>query len=176
MQELLQQENGVLAPPGLPGTHPAGNRILSLRHLKTVSSTGAQGQLTSFKVEMKKEPMKISAIFAALALVFATAVKKKDVWRIALKEWNMRESEVVKEWQDEARREQQLKTRTEAVLEVLVERFGNLPPEVPDHLKSIEDANVLRQLLQKAVRAANLDDFRKQIPNGTQNGTGGEKQ
>ena len=57
-----------------PGTHPAGNRILPSRHLKTVSFTCAQGQLTPFKMEMKKELMRIPAIFAALALVGLTAL------------------------------------------------------------------------------------------------------
>jgi hypothetical protein len=88
----------------------------------------------------------------------------------------MRESQVIKRWQDIGRREEQLKTRIEDILEVLVGRFGNLPDDVPSHLNSIEDANVLRQLLQKAARADNLDDFRKQMPNGTQNGSGGDKQ
>jgi hypothetical protein len=40
MQDILQQENGGLVPVRLPGTYPAGNRILPSRHLKTVSFTG----------------------------------------------------------------------------------------------------------------------------------------
>src|SRR6185503_15945375 len=74
MQELLQQENAVLATEGLPGTRPAGNRNLSSRHLRTVSFHWRLGHLTPIKVEMKNEFMKISAIFATLALVALTAV------------------------------------------------------------------------------------------------------
>ena len=74
MQEILQQENGILDPPSLQTTPPAGNRILSSRHLRTVSFTGAQGHLTHFKVDMKKALMRISATFAALAIVALAAL------------------------------------------------------------------------------------------------------
>ena len=53
---------------------PAGNRILSSRHLSTVSFPLTPGHLTPCKIEMKKELMRIPAIFAALALVVVTAV------------------------------------------------------------------------------------------------------
>jgi len=36
MQEILQQENGVLESARFPAGSPAGNRILSNRHLSTV--------------------------------------------------------------------------------------------------------------------------------------------
>jgi hypothetical protein len=71
----------------------------------------------------------------------------------------MVESKVVKQWQDQA--------RVEALIDVLQDRFGNLPTEIPLHLQKIEDANVLRQLLLKAVHASDLDEFRRMMPNGT---------
>lgn len=105
--------------------------------------------------------------FAALAIVFASTVKKQEDWRGALKEWNMIESSVVKEWQEEGRTD----GRRLALLEVLAEKFGSLPPDVPAHIKSIDDSNILRTLLQKALHVGSLDDFRKQIPNGNPNGS-----
>ncbi len=101
--------------------------------------------------------------YAALAIVFAHAVKKQDVWRNALKEWNMLECEIVTEWEDMGRRKESVKS----VLEVLQEKFGGVPAEVPGHLQAIDDLAILRRLLRDAVRAGSLDDFRKQIPNGT---------
>ena len=79
----------------------------------------------------------------------------------------MRESLVIKEWVDAGRR----KRSVESVLEVLQEKFGALPEDLPVHLETIGDLDVLRNLLVGAVRAGSLDDFRKQIPNGTQNGS-----
>jgi flagellar biosynthesis/type III secretory pathway protein FliH len=108
-------------------------------------------------------------------LVFAEAADCWETWKIALKEWNMIESKQVKEWQDQARREGRQEGRQEGqrqrsfedLIDVLHEKFGNLPTEIPSHLQTIDDANVLRQLLRKAVHASNLDEFRSMIPNGT---------
>ena len=90
---------------------------------------------------------------------------------IALKDWNMIESKVVKGWQDQARRdgrqEGRHESRVEDLIYILQEKFGNLPTEIPSHLQKIDDANVLRQLLLKAVHASDLDEFRSMIPNGT---------
>lgn len=74
MQEILQQENGFLAPAAVLPTRPAGNRTLLSRHLKTVSSAGAQGNLTHFKTGLKKELMRIATTFALLALLAVTAL------------------------------------------------------------------------------------------------------
>jgi hypothetical protein len=105
--------------------------------------------------------------YGALVAVFAEAVKREDVWNNALREWNMRESKVIKGWEDVGRREQ----AAEFVLEVLMEKFGTLPAELPGHLGTIDDLAILRQLHRQAMHAGSLDDFRKLIPNGTQNGT-----
>ncbi len=111
------------------------------------------------------------ADFGGLVLVFAEAANCWDVWKLALKEWNMIESKQVKEWQDQARKEGRQEGRREGRLETLLEflqdKFGNLPADLPAHLQSIDDGNVLRQLLLKAVHAGSLEDFQRQIPNGS---------
>jgi len=111
------------------------------------------------------------ADFGALAPVFAEATDCLEAWQIALKEWNVTESRQVKEWQEQARREGreegQHESRVEDLLDILQEKFGKLPTEIPSHLRTIDDANVLRQLLRKAVHASDLDEFQRMIPNGT---------
>lgn len=74
MQDFLQQENAILAPAGFLATRPAGNRFLSSRHLRTVSSPLAPGIINPFYVEMKNELMKIPAIVATFALLALTAL------------------------------------------------------------------------------------------------------
>ena len=105
--------------------------------------------------------------YAALVEVFAEAVKRQDIWYNSLKEWNMIESKVIKRWEDVGRREQMV----ESILEVLQDKFGALPADLPSHLGAIDDLAILRRLHLPAVHAGSLDDFRKQIPNGTQNGS-----
>jgi hypothetical protein len=104
--------------------------------------------------------------YAALAIVFASVMKKRDVWRIALKEWNMIESPVTKEWENVGRREQIM----ELILDVLRDKFGEVPADVSSHLEAIDDLSILRKLHLPAFHASSLEDFRKLIPNGTHNG------
>ncbi len=96
-------------------------------------------------------------------LAFADAADCLDAWKIALKEWNVIESRQVKEWKDEARRE----SRVEDLINILQDKFGNLPTEIPSHLQKIDDAKVLSQLLLRAVHASDLAEFQRMIPNGT---------
>ena len=73
MQETLQQENGDLDPFCPSVLDPAGNRILSKRHLKTVSFPVVSKHKPT-KIKMKKQFMRIPLTIAALALVVLTAV------------------------------------------------------------------------------------------------------
>ena len=68
MQETLQQENGVPVPGGLRDPSPAGNRILSSRHLTTVSFSNTRDKIP-YQDRMKRLFMRIAPTFAALALV-----------------------------------------------------------------------------------------------------------
>ncbi len=79
----------------------------------------------------------------------------------------MIESKQVKEWQEQARKEGQQEGRVGSLLYFLQDKFGNLPSDLPAHLQTINDANVLRQLLLKAATAASIDDFQRTLPNGS---------
>jgi len=74
MQDILQQENGGLvrrASRHLPGWQQDSSVKASE---DSQFSTDTLGQLTPFKIEMKTELMRITAIFAALALVALIAL------------------------------------------------------------------------------------------------------
>ncbi|MEK7398692.1 MAG: hypothetical protein AAB116_17300 [Candidatus Poribacteria bacterium] len=47
----------------------------------------------------------------------------------------------------------------EAILEVLDERFGDVPSDVLDHIKNIESDKELKRLLRLAVKCVSLDEF-----------------
>jgi hypothetical protein len=74
----------------------------------------------------------------------------------------MVESRVVKEWQDQARKED----RREMLIEILQNKFGNLPADLSSQLHSIDDAAKLRQLALKASHLNSLDEFQKHLGNG----------
>lgn len=96
--------------------------------------------------------------YGGLALVFAEAAKQLPVWKEALKEWNVIESQQVQEWM--ATRE--VTTRIDSLLEVLATRF---PPGAPAALeaaiRATSDREQLRSWLLSAVKAESLDGFRQ---------------
>ena len=75
----------------------------------------------------------------------------------------MIESSWVKQWEDLGRR----KNAAEFVLTLLENKFGVLPADLPNRVGSIDDLSVLHRLFDQAMQAGNLDEFRKQIPNGS---------
>jgi hypothetical protein len=72
----------------------------------------------------------------------------------------MKESEVILEFQEEARVEQGRKH----VLDVLQARFGSPGPELTAALNSITDSARLDRLHRLALRCASLEQFRDRFP------------
>src|SRR5205823_2252681 len=85
--------------------------------------------------------------YGGLALVFAEAAGSRDVWKQALKGWNMVQSQQVLEWQAEARAE----GRAEAILRILRLRFGSVPAEVETSIRGTLDVARLDQWVDVAV-------------------------
>lgn len=115
---------------------------------------------------METDPQRHSD-FAVLVLVFAEAANCREEWKLALKEWNIIESKQVKEWQEPARKQGRQEGRLETLLVILQDKSGTLPADLPTHLQSIGDADVLKRILLNAMRAGSLDDFQLQMPNGS---------
>jgi TonB family protein len=74
MQEILQQENGVITSGGSQAYPPAGNRILPFRHLRTVRIPLSGTTYSLFKVDMKRAVMRIFPFVAVVALVVLTTL------------------------------------------------------------------------------------------------------
>jgi hypothetical protein len=92
-----------------------------------------------------------------LALVFAEAAGRGDVWRKALEGWNVVQSKQVTEWQTQA----QVRERVSSVLEVLEERFGPPPPDLTTSLRASTDLEALRRWHRLAVKTDSLDQFKR---------------
>jgi hypothetical protein len=112
------------------------------------------------------------ATYAALVIVFAELTGCADLWRSALKEWNMRESMIVNEWKAEARAEGLAEGRAEgrtegqrsALLLVLGQRFHTpVPRDLVAAVEAQSDSAVLTRWLTTALAADSLDAFRTAI-------------
>jgi hypothetical protein len=148
MEQIAQRKQGRVILPWIPLMHGGGESGI-IERWKEIASAEPNSQRR--------------ADYGGLVLVFADAANCWEAWKLALKEWNMIESRQVKEWQEQALR----KGRIDDVLGILREKFGNLPADLPSHLETIDDANVVRQLLFKAATVASLDDFKRMLPNGS---------
>ena len=106
------------------------------------------------------------ADYGGLALVFAEAGDRRDVWKSALKEWNVIQSQQVLEWQEQARIEAGTEARAEMIYEVLRAHFGALPAELPERLRAIRDEAHWKRLAASAHRASSLEEFLRELPAG----------
>lgn len=68
-------------------------------------------------------------------------------------------------WERIAMRKGILERSRESVLEVLEERFGEVPEEVKGKIESIEDTEKLKSLNRQAVRVTNLSEFQLALSN-----------
>ena len=92
------------------------------------------------------------AIYASLALTFASAAGRETIWKKALEGWNVIESSVVNEWKAE-----QAAVMLVAVLET---KFGTVPPELDATIRKTMDPKKLQTWNTQAATAATLDEFR----------------
>jgi hypothetical protein len=104
-----------------------------------------------------------------LARVLAQAAGRQDVWKQALRGWNVIESEAVREWQAEARAEGKAEGkvegkaegRAEALLEFLEARFGSVPSDLAARVRAATDLDLLKGWTSLAARAVDLIQFRQ---------------
>jgi hypothetical protein len=95
-----------------------------------------------------------------LAVVFAEASGCGDAWREALKEWDVVESKIVKEWQAQAASLGEIRGKREMLLVVLESRFGPLPLDLSSQIRACDDAEKLLRWAQLAGKVPSLDGFR----------------
>jgi hypothetical protein len=109
--------------------------------------------------EQEPDPI-LRASYAALALVFAEKVGREEVWRKELEGFNVQESKIVKEWQEQARKV----TKREDVLRLLQVRFTQpLPTEVTTAIEQQNDLDVLSTWFDLAATSGTVEQFRAAI-------------
>lgn len=94
--------------------------------------------------------------YGGLALVFAEAAGRLDLWTKALEGWNVQQSVVVERW----RAEGEARGRAEMVIAMLEDRFGTVPAELVAAIRGTTDADRLRQFGRAAALAGSMDEFR----------------
>jgi hypothetical protein len=110
--------------------------------------------------------------YLALVVIFAGLAGCRPIWDRAVRELAMRRnwkrSEVVMEWQQEAREEAERTTRRESILQTLELRFHAVPEDVAAAVNGMNDRARLKRWFRHAVTAESLDAFRAAVrmPNG----------
>jgi hypothetical protein len=109
--------------------------------------------------------------YGGLALVFAEAAGHSSSWNAALKEWNVKLSQTVLQWQAEARAEGRAEGRAEnqadSILLLLTERFpGGVPADIADQVRAVRDLEKLTRWFKAAVAVSSVEEFRRTLSNG----------
>jgi hypothetical protein len=92
-----------------------------------------------------------------LAETFAELAGCRQVWKDALKEWNMRESVTIKEWQREA----VVEDKCDTVLRLVRRKFATVPEEISSTVRSTTDLARLNDWIEGVALAATLEEFRQ---------------
>jgi hypothetical protein len=102
--------------------------------------------------------------FGALALVFAELAGTGPMWRTALQGWNMRQSQQVLEWQEEARKEARVEQAREDLLQALELRFGApVPADLAAAINAHENLQELKRWFVASQTTPSLDAFRAAV-------------
>jgi hypothetical protein len=99
--------------------------------------------------------------YGGLAIVLSEALGRRDIWKQALKGWNIMQSQQVLEWQAEARAEGEAKGRATALLRLLQIRHGNVPADLIATITAMTDLATLDRWFDAGVTSSSLDDFRQ---------------
>jgi hypothetical protein len=95
----------------------------------------------------------------AFALVFARLAKRDDLWKQALRDWDMRNLQEVDYWQNEGRAEGQLEARQDDLVALLEKRFGPLPKELLQRIQALTDGARLKTDLRQLLDIHSLEDL-----------------
>jgi hypothetical protein len=162
----LREEDATLTLDGIA----AGTISRSLLSWISLMRGGAEPDIMErWKTIAATEPNSAHrATYGLLVTIFAELTGCADLWRSALKEWDMRESTLVNEWKAEWIAEGEAKGRAEgersALLLVLGKKFHTLVPR--DLVAAVEaqsESAVLTRWLSIAIDADSLEAFRSAI-------------
>jgi hypothetical protein len=98
--------------------------------------------------------------YAVDALLFAELSDVRGQWKQALEGWNVRVSQQVLEWKNEA----VVETRRADLLRLLEKRGkGPVPKDLMDAIQTTEDMDLLSRWFDAAAEANSLNDFRAAV-------------
>jgi hypothetical protein len=130
---------------------------------------GESGILDEWKRLADQEPDgTLRADFGGLALVFAELAGHGPAWRKALEGWNVRQSQQVLEWQEEARKEGRQEGRQEGLVEqaradllrALERRFQiPVPEDLATRIAGTSDLELIRRWFDEAITTNSFDAF-----------------
>ena len=102
--------------------------------------------------------------FAGLAVVFATAAKRREKWELALEGWNMIECSIMDDWiaKGEAKglAKGESRAAVESLLKILKARFGQLPEDLTTKIQTANKSETLQGWIDLALQSESLVAFR----------------
>jgi hypothetical protein len=101
------------------------------------------------------QPVGRRAEYAGLALFFAEAAGRKELWKKGLEGFDLRESQVVKEWQAEGA----VRGAAGRLPRFLELKFTSVPPALRQRIEGTQDLAQLAAWLALAYKEASLDQF-----------------
>jgi hypothetical protein len=105
--------------------------------------------------------------WGGLALVFAEAAGCEEVWKQALKGWNVIASKQVQEWQAQAKtegkREGKTEGKAESIIELLEFKFQAVPADLASAVLGTTDPALLKRWLLLAHQSNTLEQFRQDM-------------
>ena len=124
------------------------------------------------RLAMQEPDARLRGDYAGLALVFAEAAKRWELWKNALKGWNMVESQQVLEWMAEGeakglkdgeakgRKDGEARGKRDSLLLLLQKRFGAIDKGLSDVIRAMADLERLNDWFTLAIEAESLEAFR----------------
>jgi hypothetical protein len=97
-----------------------------------------------------------------LAVVFAEATGCASVWPEGLKEWEMIESKIVKQWTEQASQAAFKEGKRGMLLRLMQRRFKTVPKEVEQAIRACGDAEKLDAAGDALITASSLEEFRRE--------------
>jgi len=101
--------------------------------------------------------------YAGLALIFADACGRWELWKSKLKGWNVKTSRQADEWRAEGREEGREMERRDKLKRILSKRFGIIPVELVATIDSTDDASMLDEWFDSSLDAVGFDDMRARM-------------
>ncbi len=145
--------------------------LLPLMHKEPGETLEQVMELTVKAIE-KVENMPLKADLYATTSILAEQKYTASLIRKFIRREMLMESELLKEWTAEERREAAdiaaINTSLSIVIKLLGEKYDFVPKHIKEHLHQINDPDLLQTLSTKIIKIGTLDEFEQYLKNVTQ--------